>query len=96
MIKRALPVPSNEVVVIGHMIFCPACQCGHLFYSTYGGKPQWTFDGNLEWPTFSPSMLVYPGHEQPRCHSFVRKGKIEFLSDCTHDMKGQTVELGEI
>lgn len=27
------------------------------------------------------------------CHSFVRDGKIEYLSDCTHDMAGQTIEL---
>lgn len=27
------------------------------------------------------------------CHSFVRDGMIQFLSDCTHDMAGQTVPL---
>ena len=27
------------------------------------------------------------------CHSFVREGRIEFLSDCTHALAGQTVEL---
>jgi hypothetical protein len=32
----------------------------------------------------------------PRCHSFVRNGHIEFLSDCTHKMAGQTVPLGEL
>lgn len=30
------------------------------------------------------------------CHSFVRGGRIEFLSDCTHALAGQTVELPEI
>lgn len=29
------------------------------------------------------------------CHSFVRDGRIEFLSDCTHALAGQTVELSE-
>jgi hypothetical protein len=28
-----------------------------------------------------------------RCHSFVRDGQIEFLSDCTHALAGQTVPL---
>lgn len=28
-----------------------------------------------------------------RCHSFVRDGRIEFLSDCTHALAGQVVEL---
>lgn len=27
------------------------------------------------------------------CHSFVRNGVIEFLSDCTHALKGQHVPL---
>lgn len=27
------------------------------------------------------------------CHSFVREGHIEFLGDCTHPLKGQTVPL---
>jgi hypothetical protein len=164
----------------GHMIFCPACECGHKFDSG-----RWTFNGDMERPTFSPSMLVRTGdgwtkipqeqwmpiqsqskgvsyrvpfamlsegraqrnHDQslavlrsrgglsafealcnlddrglwdrkPRtdgeeeaelsgrvqawlkancppsiCHSFVRDGRIEFLSDCTHRLAGQTVDL---
>ena len=27
------------------------------------------------------------------CHSFVTDGKIQFLSDCTHELAGQTVDL---
>lgn len=27
------------------------------------------------------------------CHSFIVDGKIQFLSDCTHHLAGQTVEL---
>lgn len=30
------------------------------------------------------------------CHSFVRDGRIEYLGDCTHALKGQTVDLPEI
>jgi hypothetical protein len=30
------------------------------------------------------------------CHSFVRDGKIEFLSDCTHELKGKTVDLESV
>jgi hypothetical protein len=28
-----------------------------------------------------------------RCHSFIRSGQIEFLSDCTHSLAGQTVDV---
>jgi hypothetical protein len=34
-------------------------------------------------------------YHQPRCHSFVREGKIEYLGDCEHYLQGQTVELPE-
>lgn len=30
------------------------------------------------------------------CHSFITDGRIEFLSDCTHALAGQTVGLPEI
>ena len=109
----------------GYMIFCPACKCGHHFNTTPGPngvggtKPVWTFDGNMDAPTFSPSMLCrttrftakgqadydawaeagYPPNpgqfesEPLICHSFVRNGRIEFLSDCTHELAGKTVQL---
>lgn len=32
-------------------------------------------------------------HKCVSCHSYVRAGKIEFLSDCSHDKAGQTLEL---
>lgn len=39
--------------------------------------------------------LIAPENKMmtPRCHSFVRDGKIEFLSDSTHKLAGQTVDL---
>lgn len=40
----------------------------------------------------SPEGGSYPTVPQ-RCHSFVRAGRIEFLSDCTHALAGQTVPL---
>ncbi len=27
------------------------------------------------------------------CHSFVRDGRIQYLSDCTHEFAGQTIDL---
>lgn len=33
--------------------------------------------------------------EQRICHSFVTDGRIRFLSDCTHPLAGQTVDLPE-
>ena len=30
------------------------------------------------------------------CHSFIRDGMVQFLSDCTHRLAGQTVELPDL
>ncbi len=73
------------------MFFCPGCECGHWF-KTDGSGPKWTWNGDFEKPTIKPSILAVISDED-RCHSFVTDGKIRFLNDCTHDMKGQTVEL---
>lgn len=31
-----------------------------------------------------------------RCHSFVKDGRIEFLSDCSHALAGKTGDLSEL
>lgn len=67
---------------------CPGCRCTHQIK-----LPQWTFNGDYERPTFSPSILYNPDVEKHRCHFFVRNGRIEYLSDCHHSLAGQTVDM---
>lgn len=77
------------------IVLCPACDQNHSFEieGEDGSKPArdsyWTWDGNMEAPSFEASMLVFESEYNPRCHSFLRAGKWEFLTDCTHDMAGQ-------
>lgn len=55
----------------------------------------WAFNGDLEAPTFSPS-LKSENHVDPKqrcCHLNMTAGKIVFYADCTHDLAGQTVEI---
>jgi hypothetical protein len=72
---------------------CPGCKDFHYFHTTYKNRSNasWSFDGNLEQPTFHPSMNIGPSY----CHYWLRQGKIEFLADCQHALKGQSVELPE-
>lgn len=76
------------------MFNCPGCDKTHIVYIAPHPKP-WGFNGDVERPTFTPSVLVYANESNPRCHSFVRDGKIEYLSDCEHDLAGTTVDLPE-
>lgn len=92
----------------GYGHWCPACRCGHEINvdTPNASGAKWSFDGNTERPTFSPSinLQINPkGHKhyQPDiattvCHYFIRAGRIEYCGDCTHEMRGQTVDLPDI
>jgi hypothetical protein len=84
--RGVLRVSDHDLV----SFWCPGCSEVHTIRVSAGG---WSFDGNHERPTFSPSIAVAGGEDNSRCHSFVRDGQIEFLSDCTHEMAGKTVAL---
>jgi hypothetical protein len=81
--------------VVGYSFFCPGCEHAHVFYTA--GPLVWAFDGDLESPTFSPSLLntceQHPDPKQRRCHLFLTAGKLHLLQDCAHDKAGQVVDL---
>lgn len=59
---------------------------GHHVPEHMPGSPCWcTY--NAEHPEQPTSFKCYV------CHSFVTDGRIQFLSDCTHALAGQTVDL---
>jgi len=93
------------------LFWCPGCDSAHGI--SVNNSSGWQWNGSLERPTISPSILVrqilygpnkltfnnYKGEHPPSescegiCHSFIKDGRIEFLNDCTHHLKGQTVDL---
>jgi hypothetical protein len=93
---------SSDGVRIGYMMRCPGCGSYHAIYTERPNDrgAKWSFDGNLEAPTFHPSILARwtwgEAHEPKVCHFFVRTGKIEFCGDSTHELAGKTVELPEM
>jgi hypothetical protein len=85
------PLTLQGGIVIGYWHWCPACCGPHPIHTAAPNNTgaQWRFDGNLEAPTFSPSVNCGPG----RCHYFIRSGVIEFCSDSQHSLAGQRVPL---
>lgn len=85
-----------------HYIVLPVSNWQPEGYPPTQRVPQWIFNGNMDRPTFAPSVLQrydYGPNEDRKhfcCHSFVRDGQIQYLTDCTHAMAGQTVDLPEI
>lgn len=82
-----------------YMFQCPGCECAH-FFQVAPGVPAWSWNGDMNEPTISPSLLVN-GTERGRapgairCHSFIHLGNIQFLDDCDHALRGQTVPIPE-
>lgn len=97
--KILIPAFNQAGKVVGYSLFCQGCKTPHLVYVDNPGGPKWKFNGDLERPTFTPSLLVYaiPATENwpgsPRCHSFITGGQMQFLGDSTHALAGKTVAL---
>lgn len=83
----------------GYGFWCPGCDSYHgVWVDSRETRPgaQWTFNGNVDAPTFRPSLLVtYHRSSGPDkiCHSYITDGQIQFLGDCTHALAGQTVPI---
>ncbi len=74
---------------------CPGCN-----NELHALNDKWEFNGDLNNPTISPSLLVRgwlckkDGKDvYGICHSFIKDGKIQYLGDCDHELKNKIVEL---
>ena len=87
------------------MHWCPGCNEAHGIRIA-GGTPIWSFNGDYEKPTFSPSILCFTTEttddddkplptpiRRTLCHYFIRDGRIEFCGDSPHALAGQIVDL---
>jgi hypothetical protein len=103
----------------GLTYYCQGCDSAHRIEV---GNGRWTWNGDAEKPTFSPSVKVtgtkmtakgkadyqswlasgHPKRTEPFesspsiCHTFITDGKVQFLSDCTHELAGQTLDLPDL
>lgn len=76
-LEKVTLTPS-VLVTCGH--YMPSHKAGEECWCTYNEKQIAAGKEPSDWKCFC-------------CHSFVREGRIEFLSDCTHALAGQTVDL---
>lgn len=84
----------------GWVVKCPAM--GHIIIPSDG---RWTFNGNYERPSFSPSInetIGSPGSTlddlrngkvHARNHVVITDGVLHYCGDCTHTLAGQSVEI---
>lgn len=81
---------------------CPGCTeldggtgLHMLAVNTDKHQPSWTWDGDLEKPSLNPSIKTGEGTSKI-CHSYLTEGKFQFLSDCTHSLKNQFIDLPDL
>lgn len=96
---KLLKITENDQVV-AYLFDCPGCKGSHAPYVRPHKAPNgasWEFNGNLDNPTFTPSILSKvtrtDGSKTMVCHLYVKDGKIQYLTDCTHSLAGQTIEM---
>lgn len=72
--------------------WCPGCEVLHPL-----PLDGWTFNGNMECPTFTPSFLQHPaGALHGRCHYIITDGILNFCDDSDHSLKGTSVPLPDL
>lgn len=83
-----------------YFFWCPGCKQAHVFHVGGNAKirPQWNFDGNMESPTFTPSLRMFYTNPETKkeittCHLILTAGQIQFQGDCQHDLKGKTIPM---
>lgn len=78
----------------GYLHWCPACEELHILPDT------WTFDGNLETPTFGIGMprpsFRHWDNAGWVCHYVLTNGMLSYCSDCSHTLAGKITHLPEL
>lgn len=90
--SKLIPCRLDNGTLYGYGFYCPACRELHHF-NVAVFQPIWSFDGNLESPTFGPSLRIIGGNG---CHLFVLGGQIQYCPDSRHELAGKTVPMVSI
>lgn len=68
---------------------CPGCDSNHMIGVKPNNPKGWEFNGDLENPTFSPSILVRSGHyvpeqpQPPNCEYCIDAGQDGYSTFCS-------------
>lgn len=93
-VERCYLFHEDQYVVF----YCPGCGHEHnvpVSPST-GYETLWEFNGDLERPTITPSILNHAEDLELGCHLVIEGGVIHYASDCDHALAGQAVDMQPI
>lgn len=90
---HSISAGDPDKYILRYWFWCPGCKQLHSFVvRSLKGGDEWTFNKDLDNPTFNPSLGVLSKEEKPypfKCHSYLENGKLRFLSDSQHELAGQ-------
>lgn len=69
---------TDDDTIVAIYLKCPSCGSTHGVPVKPGNPHGWDWDGNLDKPTLSPSILFGDGHidnRECRWHGFLRNGE---------------------
>jgi hypothetical protein len=75
--------------------WCAGCLKSHEIDVFNENHHCWTFNGNIDYPTFRPSMKIHD-QELMVCHYNLVEGVVHYFGDCTHKLAGKSVALSLI
>lgn len=92
-ILRSITAKNGDKAVA---FYCPGCKEVHAVWIK--GPVAWEYNNDPVRPTFKPSYRTYlPATddmpERTLCHCYITSGLIQYLSDCAHELKSQTVPI---
>lgn len=70
-----------------------------ILKGTRDGTNCWSWNGCTEAPTLRPSVRTEGCNKvggKFLCHSWINDGHVQFLDDCSHELKNQTVALNNV
>ena len=96
----------------GYTLYCPGCNDFHTVRTVGPGQwgfngsiesptftPSLKVTGTVPLTDDEATRIMAGEKIEPTpfvCHSHITDGNIQFLGDCTHDLKGQTVPLEDV
>ena len=69
--------------------YCVGCKKAHPL------PKSWTFDGDFERPTFTPSFK-HSWNDSRVCHYIITNGRVYYCSDCTHAFADVTIDMPDL
>lgn len=72
--------------------WCPGCLKVHDIEIFNENNSRWTFNGNIDYPTFRPSVKIIIDNQMV-CHYNLVEGIVHYFGDSNHSLAWKSIHL---